>query len=1689
MSCGSILMLRNPLSPSIPIPEEEIGWDRLESAPIRAESNSAMAAAREVDVDDLVEAGTEAEAQLPRGVPAPLEPSPAEIAKHNLTHFPYRSWCPHCLACRRPNAHHRQSRSHSATRKIPLFCADYCFVKESHDEDMATVLAGRLYPSMAVLATVCDTKGPKDERALARLTTFIKESGYPRLVYKSDQERAIAAMIEEALRQAGRTGVPEDPDTFESGLSQAICEHSAVGESASNGRAERTVQAVEDLLRTLKSALEARIKIRIASTHPVMRWMVEHVASILNRCSVNKDGQTPYFAIHGKRPTDRLVEFWEKVFFFVPKKARAKLDHRWRLGIFIGVSTNSNESYIGLSNGNVVKSRSVARVVQANRWDPDAILKIKGIPGDMVPSGTEDIDASIEESHTPHLDGDIEAREKAEVDVPMDNKAPRKEKINPKMKITNRDLRLYGYTAGCERCESLLRNPDIQSWMHRHHSDECRLKMYLSWKEAEDPKWDAVKHLVEPDAVVTDEHQAVRDQGVTPRESVVPSDFEVIGNAMPVTPARSTDAEDHDMPSDSGRWNPASHAAPASTLEPNESDDAWMFFPDTPDTEGDLLMDGDAPFNLDDPVSPQAMVDALIMAGTNKKAAKLFTYAVVNNSFPTSFMEVYGRGSICADANGPRRALNIEGLGALDIRTYKPNGDAWNFDKRSDRNEARRLIDERQPTWIIGSPPCTPFSIWNRNLNYKHMDKERVRNLIAEGRRHLAFVTSLYRKQMLQGRHFLHEHPASALSWSEPGIAALARHPNVHCVVANQCQYGLTTPAEGDKTKRMPALKPTRFMSSSPQMAAELNKRCPKIHTHQQLVGGRCAEAAFYPLALIRAILTGMRNTAIAEGSSGDIHADEKIAIKAMKFAARPNADVVQAVMNSNGKPGQIPWANSAVAPPSTVKLLKGGTLPVGYEPEHFKAQYIDEYTGEILPTELIRAAMVEELNYFNERVWEILPKADMYQHEDFIFVRSRWVMCNKGDALEPDCRARLVACEVNKTGEKNDLFYASTPPLEAKKAMFNRYAQHARAGPLPLRLSFVDVRKAYFNGTPKRNVFMSLPKELGLPSHYVAKQVKCVYGTRDAGAIWEDVYRGALEAMGFTSGVASPCCFVHEERGLSVVVHGDDFTALGDDQQLDWYETQLAQHFEIKIRGRLGEGCPGDNELRILNRVVKITPNGLTYEADPRHTDLLAQSLNLSTSNSVSTPGQKDAEPCYEGVKDDEIAPVNNFNDLVSHIFTEKNADAFTNVLNALSDEQSRSDISKRDIDDFKSKILHDGGFKSKNCHDVSFSQSPDENFHIIPYSEIYGCHPSLMKATREGMKSVSSTVDPFTSKSGAVMTARSKKSNDRNAELIRAQQVRKMIIAQHFVADSSNVKTPESLDSTLARLNALRTKPIKKGNPAAKRQGAKAVKKMERDAHADFLLSREEASLYRALAARANYLSQDRPDINFATKELCREFSAPNQKSYLRLKRLVRYLVGLPRLVYKFDFIAKGQTPSDTIELYVDTDFAGCRETRRSTSGGVALVGGGNIKHWAKTQSTIALSSGEAELNGIGAGIAQGLGIQSICKDLGYVYKLRVHTDATAAIGIARRRGMGKIRHLDTTDLWVQEVVRSGRVELCKVLGAENPADIFTKYVERPLLIKMLDKMNMQQLPGRAACAPAIAGSTNGQTDSASS
>ena len=98
--------------------------------------------------------------------------------------------------------------------------------------------------------------------------------------------------------------------------------------------------------------------------------------------------------------------------------------------------------------------------------------------------------------------------------------------------------------------------------------------------------------------------------------------------------------------------------------------------------------------------------------------------------------------------------------------------------------------------------------------------------------------------------------------------------------------------------------------------------------------------------------------------------------------------------------------------------------------------------------------------------------------------------------------------------GEAQAAFFASTPPLEAKKVLFSRLAQERTRKGENLRLSFLDVKKAYLNGIPKRDVYMSLPREMGLPSHLVAKQVRCVYGTRDAGQFGKTPTAKLLKAL-----------------------------------------------------------------------------------------------------------------------------------------------------------------------------------------------------------------------------------------------------------------------------------------------------------------------------------------------------------------------------------------------------------------------------------------------------------------------------------------------------------------------------------------------------------------------------------------------
>lgn len=84
--------------------------------------------------------------------------------------------------------------------------ADYCLLRDSHDDDNIAVCVGRMNPSKAMLAARCIAKGPGDAHAVGRRVEFLKDGGVHKITYRSDQEASIVALIEAALKESGEAG-------------------------------------------------------------------------------------------------------------------------------------------------------------------------------------------------------------------------------------------------------------------------------------------------------------------------------------------------------------------------------------------------------------------------------------------------------------------------------------------------------------------------------------------------------------------------------------------------------------------------------------------------------------------------------------------------------------------------------------------------------------------------------------------------------------------------------------------------------------------------------------------------------------------------------------------------------------------------------------------------------------------------------------------------------------------------------------------------------------------------------------------------------------------------------------------------------------------------------------------------------------------------------------------------------------------------------------------------------------------------------------------------------------------------------------------------------------------------------------------------------------------------------------------
>ena len=136
--------------------------------------------------------------------------------------------------------------------------------------------------------------------------------------------------------------------------------------------------------------------------------------------------------------------------------------------------------------------------------------------------------------------------------------------------------------------------------------------------------------------------------------------------------------------------------------------------------------------------------------------------------------------------------------------------------------------------------------------------------------------------------------------------------------------------------------------------------------------------------------------------------------------------------------------------------------------------------------------------------------------------------------------------------------------------------------------------------------------------------------------------------------------------------------------------------------------------------------------------------------------------------------------------------------------------------------------------------------------------------------------------------------------------------------------------------------------------------------------------------------------------------------------------------------------------------------------------MIGSHLIRAYSKTQSVVAKSSGESELYGIIRASTEGLGIVTLLKDFGVEdATVSIGIDATAAMGMAQRVGLNKVRHVEVDILWIQEQQARKLLPLRKIPGPRNPSDLCTKNVPASLVEQYMQQLSVRIVEGRAAVA----------------
>ncbi len=1168
--------------------------------------------------------------RVPRTLNAPIKPSAEDVEKHYHTHFPYRNWCPVCVKAKgREDAHPRSRGDDGDKGGLPIISLDYQEFDEEA-EDPQRVIIGVDEATGSVFGHYVACKGIGDGWIVKRLVKDIEDIGRSSIILKTDGEPAIVA-VQSAIQSArqART-VPRNPPAYN---------------PQANGPCEKAVQDVTGHHRTIKLGLEMRLGVKVDERLPIMQWAFEHASFLITRFSVGKDGMTPLERGIGRKWRRPIVEFGEMVLAKLALRRRAqgkdrkqkrKLAARSIDGVWVGQVSRTGEHLIIKPNGDTVRCRTIKRVPLQHRWNAERVLMIKATPRCPAPS-------SRKPEVIPSKLADDEDREKVEHAAKaedIDKTKPDEVFEYPEVRqyefkhrnfrITERILDKYGYTDNCDACTNKLLGERAGVGANRLHSEACRRRISdaMEKDEFDSTYVERSRQRLEGHGAEVRDDKEERCVSSNPHVDAPVAPGETDRDAEPATPKFENEDEPNTQHSE------PEFADGMDEIPELDETDVEMFMPmNDPLEEQKKTFDEEEDEEPEGPSSAKKQRIAPLFEGLRLITATGRAMAITSEtakamedlpSLTTSkvvrsiineleskkefkvrasgkdvrkMISSNGKVDVAEVYSPPRITKMAEGMGlkagwALDLTTTDPEDNApWDFTVKAKREKVMKMLEVDEPFMLITCPMCGAFSQLQELFNYPKLDRSAIKEKLEAAMSHLKFTMDLCMAQHRAGRLFLFEHPSSASSWECQMVKELQVLAGVQTIKFDFCMLGMTTKGKDGETAA--AKKSTNVMTNSGAVADLLKAaRCRGEHRHEPLLEGRAGPCQRYTEKFCKLVCEGVKRELDTVQWRNRLH---RVLDITTPFGKLMNIQEI---------------VNRALEPPDEER----------FNELYRDCDFYDDVHGGELDKGLATAARRTEIKFFKTMGVYTKVRREAWMR----VISTRWIDTNKGDSASPNYRARLVGRELNLC--KRDDLFAATPPLESLRMILSICASRQDAQKAEDRFVVMrnDVRRAYFYAPTTRPIFITIPAEDREPGDedMVGQLNLSLYGTRDAAINWAKTYTEFLVSAGFEAGKASPCNFVHRERSISLTVHGDDFTSTGREKDLRWLDAQMRAKFDIETN-IMGPGPRHEKQVRILNRIITWSEDGILYEADQRHAELLIRALDVS--KAVTTPGTRD--------------------------------------------------------------------------------------------------------------------------------------------------------------------------------------------------------------------------------------------------------------------------------------------------------------------------------------------------------------------------------------------------------------------------------------------------------------------------------